>query len=197
MKKIILVFIFLLSACGDDSSGTNSTDNFTYGTYQTSCQLESNEETTSLAHRYLILSETYNLLEKKFIKTSNFFMGFDSCLVQCYKESSYFSFDKIEYDSNKDLYTVELNFIKDTITPSSEFIATGFNNMNLAGINTWEKDVEIDVTGKNPDGSSSTPISKKYKIINLKENDTQLIQNENEKEYPTSLDYNYIFYKIQ
>ena len=195
--RILLLLTFILSACGDDDStpSSNTTDLFPYGTYQTTCQLDTSEESGSITHHYSIISEEYSSLNKTFIKTSNFYTGLDSCLVQSYKTSSYFTLNIIEYNSDKDLYTVELNFIKTTITPSSKIIATGFNNMNLAGINTWKENVETDVTGKNPDGTVFTPAGKKYKIIKLSNNNTQLVQNESDSEYPESLDHEHLFYK--
>ena len=196
MKKILLL-IFILLSCGEDDSTSSSIDSFPYGTYQTPCHPDTDREPISSGNNFfnVILSENYNSLEKKFIQTYSIYGGINDCKLPIYKTSSYFSFDKIEYNSDKDLYTIELNFIKTTVTPTSKAIATSFNNMNLSGINTWQENIETDVTGKNPDGSSFTPPSKKYKIISLSNNNTELIQNESDSSYPESLDSEHIFYK--
>jgi len=209
------ILIFILSACGSDSSNdnnpsrtlaedtTNTTTNtntpkkeFSYGTYQSIC-LSFGMYTSIPAYNDMgmILQEVFDKENKK--HTQHAFVYNDrSCTTNLFKLSSYEYFtDDIEYDSNKDLYKVKLFFIKQTHTAASTSVANGWNESNYMGINTWADRVEIDTTGKNADGSTFTPESISYKIMKLSNGDTQLIQNENSSTYPESLDYGYVFFK--
>lgn len=210
--RILSICILLFSiSCGSndstqESQGTEPDTNtnpeknieekiFPYGTYQSTCH-DYGVYTSVPAYNGIgvILQEVYNRDNKTFIQ--NLFAYEDTtCTVNLFKLTFYSSFNNIEYNSSKDLYTVKLSFIKSTATAGSNTVATNWNSNNYMGINTWVDRVERDITGKNADGSSFIPEPFSYKIIGLQNSNTQLIQNESTSGYPTSLDYGYVFFK--